>query len=270
MKIVVEDVEVWYNSAKALDRVTLSISSGELAFVIGPNGAGKTTLLKTIASIVKPKKGVVYIDGKAVSSLSPKDISRILSYVDPHISRSIPSTVLEFLLTARYPHQNMLSFSISAKDLEMVEKISEQLNIKQFLDRRLDQLSSGELQRILIARALVQEPKVLLLDEPSAFLDLRYRLEVLDYVKSVVKRSSIVAIVAIHDIYLASLYADKIIVMNGGSVVVCGTPEEVLKKDVLEKVYGVRIAIVNVDGRKIVVPLEPLEKEFRYEVKGDN
>lgn len=263
MKIVVEDVEVWYNSVKALDKVSLSVFSGEVAFVIGPNGAGKTTLLKTIASIVKPRKGAVYIDGKAASTMSQREIGKIMSLVDPHISRSIPSTVLEFLLTARYPHQKLASFSIPREDIEIVEEVSKQLNILHLLGRRLDQLSSGELQRILIARALVQKPKVLLLDEPSAFLDLRYRLEVLDYVKNVVKQSNLIAVVAIHDIYLASLYADKIIVMDKGSIVACGEPDKVLDKEMLEKVYGVRIAIIEVEGRRIVIPLEPLNNSLK-------
>jgi|UniRef100_A0A7J3Z699 ABC-type cobalamin/Fe3+-siderophores transport systems, ATPase components len=260
MRIIVEGLEVWYNSTQALRNVTFEVREGEMTYVIGPNGAGKSTLLKTIASIVKPRVGAVYIDGKLLSRLSPRELGKIIVYVDPQISKTIPSTVLEFLLTARYPHQNTLGFSMPRQDLEVIENVSKQLNIDHLLSRRLDQLSSGELQRVLIARALVQRPKVLLLDEPSAFLDLRYRLEILDYIKMVAKANRIVCIVAIHDLYLASLYADKVVVINNGEIVAVGTPGEVLKEDILERVYRVRISLLSINGRRVVIPLEPIER----------
>jgi len=260
MKIVVKGVEVWYNSTQALKNISFEVREGEVTFVIGPNGAGKSSLLKTIAHIVKPRVGVVYIDGKAVSMYSPKDLGKIMAYVDPQISRSIPSTVLEFLITARCPHQSLLSFRIPRQDLEVIERISKQLNIEHLLNRRLDQLSSGEFQRIVIARALVQSPKVLLLGEPSAFLDLRYRLEILDYIRKITQQNKTVSVVAIHDLYLASLYADKVIVLDSGEIVAIGTPDEVFNRELLEKVYKVKITILNVYGKKIVIPIEPLEK----------
>jgi len=260
MKIVVEGVEVWYNSIQALKNVSFSLGEGEVTFIIGPNGAGKSTLLKTIASIIKPRVGAVYIDGKTISIYNPRDLSKIIVYVDPQISRSIPSTVLEFLITARYPHQPLLNFKISRRDLEVIERISRQLNIEHLLDRRLDQVSSGEFQRIVIARALIQNPKVLLLDEPSAFLDLRYRLEVLEYVKRITQQNKLISVIAIHDLYLASLYADKVIVLENGEIIAIGTPDEVFNCELLEKVYKVRIAITNLNGKKIIIPIEPLEK----------
>jgi iron complex transport system ATP-binding protein len=260
MKIVVERVEVWYNSVQALKNISFRVEEGEVTFVIGPNGAGKSTLLKTIASIVKPRVGAIYIDGKTISMYNSRDLGKIISYVDPQISRSIPSTVLEFLITARYPYQPLLSFKISRQDLDVIEKISKQLNIEHLLNRRLDQLSNGEFQRIIIARALIQNPKVLLLDEPSAFLDLRYKLEILDYIKKITQQNRIVSIVAIHDLYLASLYADKVIVLENGEIIAIGTPDEVFNRELLEKVYKVKIAITNLNRRKIIIPIEPLEK----------
>ncbi|MEZ0289680.1 MAG: ABC transporter ATP-binding protein [Sulfolobales archaeon] len=254
MRIVVDGVEVWYNSTQALRDVSLEIESGECVFVIGPNGSGKTTLLKTIASIVKPRRGAVYIDGKALSEYSSRELSRILTLVDPHISRSIPSTVLEFLLTARYPHQKLFETKIGGRDLEIIDKIAGELSIRDLLTRRLDQLSSGEFQRVIIARALVQEPRVLLLDEPSAFLDIRYKIETLELIKRVTIDRGIVSLVASHDIYLASLYADRVIVLSRGVVEAFGSPEEVLKRDLLEKIYRIKILETYVDRRKILLP----------------
>jgi iron complex transport system ATP-binding protein len=260
VRIVVEKLEVWYNSMPALRDVSFEVDGGEMVFVIGPNGAGKSTLLKTIASIVKPRSGAIYIDGKILLRHSPRDLGKLIAYVDPQVNRSIFSTVLEFLLTARYPHQNTLSFSVPRQDLEIVEKVSKQLSIDHLLNRRLDQLSGGELQRVLLARAFVQRPRVLLLDEPSAFLDLKYRLEILDCVKRNVKANRIACLVAVHDLYLASLYADKVVVMNGGEIVAAGAKEEVLRKDLLEKIYQVKISLLDVGGRRIVIPLEPIER----------
>jgi iron complex transport system ATP-binding protein len=263
MKIVVEKLEVWYDSTPALRNASFEISEGEMVFVIGPNGSGKSTLLKTIASIVRPKAGAVYVDGKVLSRLSPRNLGKLIAYIDPHLSRSIPTTVLDFLLTARYPHQSTLSFSTPRQDLDIVEDVSKWLNISHLLDRRLDQLSSGELQRVLLARAFVQRPKVLLLDEPSAFLDLKYRLEVLDYVKKSVKASKIACLVAIHDLYLASLYADKIIVLDNGEIIAAGTGEDVLREDLIERVYRVKVSLLSINGRRIAIPLEPI-KEAHY------
>lgn len=258
MRILIEGVEVRYDSVKALENVTLTIRSGELTFVIGPNGAGKTTLLKTIAGLISPSKGAVYIDGKALSSLSPKELGRLIALIDPHISRTIPSTVLEFLLTARYPHSPTMSFGIKSEDLEAIDRVSRQLNIAHLLNRRLDQVSSGELQRITIARAIIQEPRVLLLDEPSAFLDIRYRLEVLEHVKRVMKERDLVTLIAVHDLYLASLYADKVVVMDKGVIVAVGTPSEAMSRETLERVYRVKLCETIVNGRRILVPIEPL------------
>ncbi len=272
MRIVIKDLEIWYNSIKALDNISLEIVDGELTFVIGPNGAGKSSLLKAISLLVPPKRGVIYIDGRDIRLYNAKELAKTLAYVDPHISRSMPSTVLEYLITARYPHKNFLNFKEDAMDLEIIDRVSRQMNIVHLLNRRLDQLSSGELQRVVIARALVQQPKIMLLDEPSAFLDLRYRLEILEHIRNVTRIEKIVTVVAIHDLYLASLYADRVILLSNGSILACGGVEEVLDREVIEKVYGVKVALLKINGRRIIVPIEPLnslhssDNVFRSEI----
>ncbi|MET1160549.1 MAG: ABC transporter ATP-binding protein [Thermoprotei archaeon] len=258
MKLIINGITVYYDSIRALENVSLETEAGEVTFVIGPNGAGKTTLLKTIASIIKPRGGAIYLDGRELSSYSSRELGKILSYVDPHISRSLPATVLEFLLTARYPHRNPFELRVSPKDLEVIDRVSRQFNIQRLLDRRLDQLSSGEFQRVLLARAFAQEPRILLLDEPSAFLDLRYKLEVLEYVKRTTRENMLVSIIAIHDIYLASIYADKIIVLDKGRIAAAGKPGEVLRKDIIEKIYGVEVSLINIDDKTVVIPLKPI------------
>ncbi|MCS7112155.1 MAG: ABC transporter ATP-binding protein [Ignisphaera sp.] len=258
MKIVIRDLEIWYNSIKALSNISLEIVDGELTFVIGPNGAGKSTLLKAISLIVPPKWGVIYIDGRDVKLYSVRELAKTIAYVAPHISRSIPSTVLDYLMTARYPYTSFLQFKEDKTDLEVIDKVSRQMNIIHLLNRRLDQLSSGELQRVVIARALTQQPKIILLDEPSAFLDLRYRLEILEHIKNITRTENLITIIAIHDLYLASLYADKIILLSNGSIAACGNVEEVLKEEVIERIYGVRVELLEVKGKRIILPVEPL------------
>ena len=256
MRIRVEGVEVEYDSTPALRGVTVEFEAGKVTCVVGPNGAGKTTLLKTLARLVAPSRGAVYIDGKDYRYYKPRELAKLVAYVDLHVSRAIPSTVFEFIATGRYPHQDLLSAGYSEEDLLVVEKVSKELGVHHLLGRRLDQLSSGELQRVLVARALVQEPRVLLLDEPSAYLDLKYRLEVLDTVRRATARFGKVTVVALHDLYLASLYSDLAVLLGGGRVVAVGSPGEVLRKEVIERVYGVVVEEVTVGGRKVLVPVD--------------
>lgn len=260
MRIKVDKVTVYYSSVPALANVTLEVEEGEVCCVIGPNGAGKTTLLKTIARILTPHYGAVYIDGKDYRLYDGKELAKVVAYVDPHVSRSIPSNVAEFIITGRYPHQRLLQFRESEADVSVIRRVAEELGLAHLLSRRLDQLSSGELQRVIIARALVQEPKVMLLDEPSAFLDLKYRLEVLELINRIARVKGSIIILALHDLYLASLCADKIVALNSGTIVAAGKPNDVLNKSVLEPLYKVSVEVIEINGRPIVVPLKPLHR----------
>lgn len=251
--IEVVGASFYYNSIPVLRDVTLRFESGRIACVIGPNGAGKTTLLKVIASIMKPSRGAIYIDGKNIALYSPRELAKLLAYEEPYISRSLPMTVLDFLSTARYPHQSALQYFETREDLDIIEDIAKDLGILHLLKRRLDQVSSGELQRIIIAHALVRKPKVLLLDEPSAFLDIRYRFEILDYVKRYTTKNALTTIIALHELHLASMYCDSVVVMDKGVVVSYGDPIEVLSSRIIEEVYGVEIEVVKAGDRGLIV-----------------
>ncbi|MGC9149054.1 MAG: ABC transporter ATP-binding protein [Sulfolobales archaeon] len=257
MILRIDKVDVYYDSLPALKNVSLELSEGEMIFVLGPNGAGKTSLLKTIANLVKPRSGAVYIDGKELSRFRASELGKIIGFVDPYINRSLPSTVMDLLLTARYPHENPLSMKPAPDTLKVINEVIESLNIKDFLDRRLDQLSSGELQRVLLARVFIQKPKILLLDEPSAFLDIRYRLEILDTVERYTRINNSITIIAMHDLYLASRYADKIVLLDKGEIIAAGRSDEVLRKELIEKVYGVEVIEVPItNNKKIIIPFK--------------
>ncbi|PUA33998.1 MAG: hypothetical protein B7O98_00875 [Zestosphaera tikiterensis] len=256
MKIKVLNVSFAYNSIPTLKNVSFEVSEGEVVYVVGPNGAGKTTLLKVVASMLKPKSGAVYIDGRDSRNYDARELAKVFAYANARVNDTLPTTVAEFLATGRYPHQKPLQIFESYEDLKFIEGVVKELNIEHLMSKKLSQLSSGELQRVIIARALIQQPKVLLLDEPSAFLDIRYRLEVLSYVNKVVKTRGLASLIAIHDLYLASTYADKAILMSNGEIIAAGKPEDVFREDLIESVYKVKVRIVDVNNRKVVLPIE--------------
>ncbi len=255
MRIKINNLSLNYDSVKALDSITLDIEPGNVTCIIGPNGAGKTSLLKSIASLLKPTGGSIYLDGKDSKLYKPKELAKIISYSEAQITRSIPMKVLDFILTARYPFHDVLHYFEGGRDLEVVNDVCNELKVTHLLDRRLDEVSSGELQRIIIAAALAKRPKVLLLDEPSAYLDIRYRFEVLDHVRRYTKEYNITTVIALHDLHLTSIYCDKVVLMSGGRIVACGSPSEVLTDEAIRNVYGVEVMTIAVgNGSVIAVP----------------
>ena len=257
MRVRVEGMSFSYDSHEVLNDVTLDIEPCKVTCVIGPNGAGKTTLLKVIASILKPTKGTVYLDFKDLRLYNPKEVARVIAYSEPNISKSIPVKVLDLIITARYPFQGNTQFFEDPNDLRIVDEVCRELNITHLLNKRLDQVSSGELQRVLIATALVKNPKVLLLDEPSAFLDIRYRFEVLRYVKEVTTKYGLTTVVALHDLQLASMFCDEIVLMDRGRIVKYGTVNEVLTSDVIKDVYGVDVKVITLSDNSLVIIPKP-------------
>jgi iron complex transport system ATP-binding protein len=257
VRVRVEGVSFSYDSHEVLNDVTLDIEPCKVTCVIGPNGAGKTTLLKVIASILKPTKGTVYLDFKDLRLYNPKEVARVIAYSEPNISKSIPVKVLDLILTARYPFQGNTQFFEDPNDLRIVDEVCRELNITYLLNKRLDQVSSGELQRVLIATALVKNPKVLLLDEPSAFLDIRYRFEVLRYVKEVTTKYGLTTVVALHDLQLASMFCDEVVLMDRGRIVKYGTVNEVLTSDVIKDVYGVDVEVITLSDNSLVIIPKP-------------
>jgi len=257
VRVRVEGVSFSYDSHEVLNDVTLDIEPCKVTCVIGPNGAGKTTLLKVIASILKPTKGTVYLDFKDLRLYNPKEVARVIAYSEPNISKSIPVKVLDLIITARYPFQGNTQFFEGPNDLRIVDEVCRELNITYLLNKRLDQVSSGELQRVLIATALVKNPKVLLLDEPSAFLDIRYRFEVLRYVKEVTTKYGLTTVVALHDLQLTSMFCDEVVLMDRGRIVKYGTVNEVLTSDVIKDVYGVDVEVITISDNSLVIIPKP-------------
>jgi len=257
MKIRVKGLEFSYNSIPALRDVTLDVHESEIVAIVGPNGSGKTTLLKCIDRILKPRKGTILIDGNDIEDFSQIEIAKMIGYVPQSVKQLFPATVFEVVLMGRRPY---LGWRCGRKDLEKVFDILKLMEIEEIALRDFNELSGGQQQKVLIARALAQEPEVLLLDEPTANLDIRHQIEVMKMIRSIVKEKGITAIIAIHDLNLASRYADRIVMMRDGKIFAVGSPDKVLTPANIEEVYGVRVEVIKLDGIICVVPLDSLNE----------
>ena len=248
--IRVVDVEVRYDSVKALDSVSFDVSEGEVVAVVGPNGSGKTTLLKTVDGILKPVKGSVYIDMKNVVDVPRKQLAKEVSLVTQSTYVAPGIKVIDFVLTGRRPH---IDFMPTRKDIEISLNALKAVRAEHLVDRDLTELSSGELQRVLIARALAAEPRVLLLDEPTSNLDLRFQVEILNLIKGLSREKGLTVIMSLHDLTQAYRFSDKIVVLRNGRVYAIGKPDEVLTENIIEEVYQVRVRVDRV--LKAIIPL---------------
>jgi len=255
MKIRIRGLEFRYNSIPALKNVTLDIHESEIVAIVGPNGSGKSTLIKCMDRILKPQKGVILIDGRNIEDFSQIEIARTIGYVPQSIRQFFPATVFEVVLLGRRPY---IGWRCSSRDVEKVFKVLKMLKIEHIAMRDFSELSGGQQQKVLIARALAQEPEILLLDEPTANLDIKHQLEVMEIVRTIVKRRGMIAIVAIHDLNLASRYADRIVMMKDGKIFAVGKPDEVLTLSNIEKIYSIKVKIVKLDGTVHIMPLTPL------------
>jgi len=252
-QIVLRNVVVTYRKGLivAVKGVSLSIGKGDVLGIIGPNGAGKTTLLKAIAKIIG-YRGTIYIDGYEVSSTPHHVIARILAYAgDIDVPDMLSLTVLETVLTSRYPVSK--GFLDTKEDKAKAMEVLRTLGIEDLAHRRLDELSSGELRKVIIAMALAREPRAILLDEPDAHLDMGSKIVISRLIRRISRRS--IVIFTTHDIFFAVNTASKIALLRNGSVIGVGRVEDIVKKDLLTRTYGVDFNIVYVDGKPLPIPV---------------
>lgn len=246
--ITVHGLRFSYGSHYVLNDVNFEVKRGELVFILGPNGAGKSTLLKCMAGILK-YEGSVRIQGRELKDISKEEISRIIGYI-PQSVKVAPITVFETVLTGRKPY---FSWRPSSKDISAVWRVLESLGIRHLSFRSLYELSGGELQLAMIARALAQEPKVLLLDEPTSNLDLKNQALVLKKIKEIIVKGIVLAaVISTHDVNLAASYADRILLLKDGHVHLFGSPKEVLREDVISDVYEIKVKTHYIDNKMLI------------------
>jgi iron complex transport system ATP-binding protein len=252
----IRDLTVAYGSLVALRQVSLSLRAGELLGVVGPNGSGKSTLIRAITRLVRPVGGDIRLDGKEVGHLSQRELARWAAVVpqSPYLPDAF--TVLEVALMGRTPHLGLLQ-SEGRADLAAVRRALEQTNTWKLAGRRMGELSGGERQRVVVARALAQETPLLLLDEPTAHLDMGHQAAVLDLVRQLCRGEGKAGLAAIHDLSLAGQYCDRLVMLNEGRIVGEGEPEKVLSPQLLASVYGTRVSVFShpLTGRPVVTPI---------------
>jgi iron complex transport system ATP-binding protein len=249
--IDVRELEYFYNAnRKVLERVSFTGESGMCTAVLGNNGAGKSTLLKCINRILVPKNGSALLDGSDVFELPRRKIAQSMAYV-AQSADTARFTVYDAVLLGRKPY---ISVNPTAIDYTVTERVLERLGLTDMQLRYIDELSGGELQKVMLARALAQGPSVLLLDEPTGSLDLRNQYEILTLVRELTRSSGLCAILVIHDLNLALRFCDRFVLMKNNTVFACGG-SEVMTAANLESVYGIAVALEIVAGTRIVVPI---------------
>lgn len=256
MNLTVNGLSFSYDSRAVLDDVTLDIGKGELLGLVGPNGAGKSTLLECINRVLTPDTGTVYVGETDLDELSREGIARLVGYVPQEDDDAFPSTVFDTVLMGRMPHG---SWKPSPEDLEFVDDVIASLDMEDLSMRNLDELSGGQRQKVLVGRALAQEAEVLLLDEPTSSLDMCHQLEVMGLITRQVREHDIAAVVAIHDLNLASRYCDKIAMLHDRQIFAAGEPTEVLSLEHIRTVYDVHARILEEDGERVIVPKHALD-----------
>jgi len=250
MILEVDGVEFHYKSKEVLKDIKFELKRNEILSILGPNGVGKTTLLKCMNAILKPKRGTVLIEDEDVLKLEQIEIARRLGYV-PQRCEPARLTAFDAVLLGRMPH---IKWNITTEDVMIVEDTIKKLNLENMALRYIDEMSGGELQKVGIARAIAQNPKLLLLDEPTSSLDLKNQLDILETVREVVKKENVSAIMTMHDLNLAFRYSDKFLFLKNGTIFAAGSMGEITP-EIIKEVYGVPVTIQNYQDVSVVIPV---------------
>lgn len=233
-----------YGERTVLENVTFSVRGGEFLIVIGPNGSGKSTLVKAVSGTIKPATGEVTVRGRPLDRYSRKALARCMALVPQIQPAGIPFSVAEVVLMGRSPHLGFFGTE-NAEDLSIAEQAMSFTGVLELARRKFDQLSTGERQRVLIARAVCQQPRIILLDEPTASLDLAHQVHIMELMEKLRSRDGTTVIMVSHDLNLAAMYADRLLLLKEGRVVSMGSPREVLTGETLEQTYGCGLLVDN-------------------------
>ncbi len=255
VNITIKGLKFGYNGSNILDDLDLEIEDSEVLGLVGPNGSGKTTMIKCIDRILKPR-GSILLEGKKMETMSRIEIARRLGYVPQSGPAPLATTVFDTVLLGRRPH---MGWQVSPSDLHKVTEVLDRLHLGEFALKDFCELSGGQKQKVLIARALCQEPSVLLLDEPTSNLDMRHQLEVLEIITTLVKEKRISVVMALHDLNLAARFADKLAILKNGKIYAAGDPADLLTARNIREVYGVEAMVMDILGRPYIVPIRSLQ-----------
>jgi len=250
MIMSVQGVSFDYPGNEVLKDISFSLNRGECLAILGTNGAGKSTLLKCINRILKLKVGKIEFDREDIKNISQTKLAQKVGYVSQQ-NKNVRTTVFDSVLIGRRPY---IKWDATEKDIRIVDKVIKMMNLQKYALRYTDELSGGEYQKVVIARALAQEPDVLMFDEPTSNLDLKNQLEVVDIIRNVVKKNNISAVVTIHDLNMALRFADSYILLKDGNIFDLGGIEVINSKNIKE-VYSVDVSVEKVKNNLTVVPI---------------
>ena len=252
IKLDVRNISFSYNSAKTLRDVCFRVGRGRLVSLVGPNGSGKSTLLRCVNNILSPEHGRIMVDEREVRRLSRMETARTLTYVPQSIHRVFPHTVFDVVHMGRRPH---LGWKTGSRDAEKVWETLDLLGLVDLAMNSFTELSGGQQQKVLIARALAQETGLVLLDEPTSNLDLWHQLDVLNIVLALVEKRDVTVIMAMHDLNMAAKHSHDLIMLKNGRVVAAGPPQTVLTRSAIAEVYNVDARVERCDGLLYVIPV---------------
>ena len=244
-----------YKKTEILADIGLELRKGEILAIVGPNGAGKTTLLRCIAGIAKPDRGSIRIEGRDIFGMKRPDLAKRIGYVPQAAPSKFPVTVFETVLMGRRPY---ISWRPSENDLKIVTDLLRSMGLADIALRYFDQLSGGQKQKVLLAKAFAQGTGCLLLDEPTSNLDLRHQMETMEMISTMAKEKGIAAILAMHDLNLTSRFADTILMLNNGRMSCIGEPGQVMTREKIRSVYGVETEINTSNGYPYILPIRPM------------
>ena len=240
--IELSDVSLGYGHRAVLSNINLKAIPGKILGLIGPNGSGKSTLLKGITRVLNVFSGHIFIDGRDIKNIKREELARLIAVVPQNPILPDAFTAFELVLMGRTPHLGLLRYE-GREDIAITWQAMEATRTESLAQRRMGELSGGERQRIVIARALTQQPKVLLLDEPTAHLDINHQIEILDLVKSLCLEQDLTVVTAMHDLNLAAQYCDWLVMLNGGKIYTEGMPQNVLTAQNIKEVYGAEVCV---------------------------
>lgn len=256
MRIDIRNLNFEFNKKEILKDISFSVESGEFLGVLGANGCGKSTLLKNILGLLKPKSGDIFIDDKPISSYTQKALSRIIGFVPQKSLLNTPFLVKEIILMGRFCHLKSAFSGYDKQDFKKLDEVMQLLGISEFKDRVAISLSGGEFAKVLIARALVSEPKILLLDEPTSALDLHYAVEMMKICKSLTDELELITLAVVHDLNLASMFCSRNIMLKNGRLAKDGVTNELYTSETLKEIYNLDCEIIEYQNQKIVVTLK--------------
>lgn len=242
LNLRLNEVSLGYGKRIVLHSISLEARPGEILGIIGPNGSGKSTLIRGMTRFIQPTSGQIFVDGKDISKMSRQDLARLVAVVPQNPVLPELFTAFEVVLLGRTPHLGLFRYE-SKNDLRIVQEAMKATHTLAFAERRVSELSGGERQRLTIARALAQEPKIILMDEPTANLDINYQMETLDFIRQLCQEQGLIVVATLHDLNLAAQYCDRLVMLSNGRVYCQGPPEMVINTQTIKAVYGAEVYV---------------------------